>query len=118
MRDGACSFLYIASTPKKVVCTMKRTCITLLAIQVLLIGSSLFAQDRPGRVVEHIHELHDRGVRFEPVSLFATVPTTAATDARWKDALAKATVLRMDGARVSTLLAQRPVHMALVLPHA
>lgn len=92
---------------------MKRTIYTLLTSWAVLATPMLIAQ---GRVEERLHQLRDRGVRFQPVSLFATVPSTPATHARWKDALAKATVLRMDGARVSTLLVERPVHMALVLP--
>lgn len=94
---------------------MKRTFYTMLTSCALLAAHTLFAQ---GRVEEHIHQLRDRGVRFQPVNLFAMVPPAPAIDARWQDVLAKAAVLRMDGPRVTALLAQRPEHMALVLPTA
>ena len=94
---------------------MRRTFYTLWTSWALLAASTLIAQ---GRVEEHIHQLRDRGVRFQPVDLFAIVPSTPAIDARWSDALAKAAVLRMDGARISALLDQRPEHVALVLPTA
>ncbi len=71
-----------------------------------------------GLVSEHIAALQSRGVAFEPVALFSSVPQSPATDALWSRACYRAVVMRFDPARAADILGRKPQHVQLTVPGA
>ncbi|MEO8068546.1 MAG: M12 family metallo-peptidase [Flavobacteriales bacterium] len=85
----------------------------LLALGAL--SSAVLAQS--GQVSQHIQELRTSGNSFQPVSLFSTPPRSATTDALWDREIARASVLHLNTAGVSSLLREGPEQVAFALPY-
>ncbi len=65
------------------------------------------------QVAERIAENKAAGVRFVPVALFGSVEAGAATDALWRGAVSRATVLRYNAEAGRVLLQQRTPFISL-----
>ncbi len=70
-------------------------------------------QERSAQVSQRIAQLRAGGNRAEPVDLFSTVPRTANSDALWREACTRATVLRYNTAAAAQLLRSRQPFISL-----
>lgn len=94
-----------------------RTTIILSAL--LALCTTAYAQNGrsgPGLVPQRIEALHQQGATFAPVALFASAHADQQRDARWRDAVADATLLSPSRAAFAGVLADRPEHLRLDLP--
>jgi len=95
---------------------IRRSAISFFAFLLLF---SLYGQAPSGGLVsKHIAALQSRGVAFEQVALFSTVPQSPATDALWSRACYRAVVMRFDPVRAADILGRMPQHVRLTVPGA
>ena len=77
----------------------------------------MHAQDpvRSGQVGERMAQVRAQGTRSVPVELFTAVPRTAESDALWRDACTRASVLRYNTSVAAQLLRSRQPFISLSL---